>query len=369
MRNLRSVLSLGVLLAIVSPRFVSAQITITSADLLGQICSTQIVLEDQRFNIPVNLGLPGANQVWDFRNQVIGDSLFSVNEFLSPDETVSAGSFPQANLVQKITDRDTPGFEVFNFYSITPAYFINLGDSSKFSMMGFDTSMVFFQSDTTAPLPIAFGNEWLTAERDTTGFFPLSATISIDTTLNRIDGWGTVRLPLGDFECLRLRQNVQVINQTIINGTLFSTSIDSFIQYNWIAKDIYLVARAQSRNGDTDPNFTIAQGFGRLDSLKMSPPTGVVKNSELPSDFVLFQNYPNPFNPSTTIQFALPQPGKVSLRIYNLLGREVALLVDDKLPAGIHRVVFDAKGLSSGLYFYRLQAGDFSQVQRLTLLK
>jgi hypothetical protein len=89
----------------------------------------------------------------------------------------------------------------------------------------------------------------------------------------------------------------------------------------------------------------------------------------IPSAFALHQNFPNPFNPSTSIEFALPKSGFVTLKIYNTLGEEVATLVSEKLPAGKHQRVWEAKGLASGVYVYRLQAGDFEQTRKLILLR
>lgn len=87
------------------------------------------------------------------------------------------------------------------------------------------------------------------------------------------------------------------------------------------------------------------------------------------NDFYLFQNYPNPFNPSTTISWQSPVGGHQTLKIYDLLGREVAVLVDEYKPAGSYEVKFDASHLSSGTYFYRLQAGEFIKKKKLILLK
>jgi photosystem II stability/assembly factor-like uncharacterized protein len=91
--------------------------------------------------------------------------------------------------------------------------------------------------------------------------------------------------------------------------------------------------------------------------------------SILPSDFALMQNYPNPFNTSTTIQYAVGKSGLVSLTVYDLLGQEVAVLVDGERPAGIHSVVWDASTQASGVYFYRLQADTFIDTKKLILLK
>jgi len=100
-------------------------------------------------------------------------------------------------------------------------------------------------------------------------------------------------------------------------------------------------------------------------------PTSIVaveQESKLTS-FLLEQNYPNPFNPSTVVRYRLPVASNVRLVIYDLLGREVAVLVDGKKEAGTYEVKFDGTRLSSGVYFFRLQAGDFVQTRRLMLLK
>jgi D-alanyl-D-alanine carboxypeptidase len=91
--------------------------------------------------------------------------------------------------------------------------------------------------------------------------------------------------------------------------------------------------------------------------------------NEVPDQFALMQNFPNPFNPSTTIKFELPKASEVRLSVYDLLGREASVLVNDRRDAGVYEVKFDAAGLSSGVYFYRIQAGDFIQTKRLLLLK
>ena len=95
---------------------------------------------------------------------------------------------------------------------------------------------------------------------------------------------------------------------------------------------------------------------------------------EPPHTFSLLQNYPNPFNPETTIEFSLPQAAQVTLKVYNLLGREVATLIDAPLEMGFHRVVWDGRNnasqrVASGLYLYRIQADDFEQVKKMVLVK
>ncbi len=88
-----------------------------------------------------------------------------------------------------------------------------------------------------------------------------------------------------------------------------------------------------------------------------------------PNEFKLSQNYPNPFNPSTNISFNLPATGEVSLKVYNLLGQEVATLVEGRLSSGSHTVNFNASQLASGMYIYRLQAGNHLQTKKMMLIK
>jgi hypothetical protein len=89
----------------------------------------------------------------------------------------------------------------------------------------------------------------------------------------------------------------------------------------------------------------------------------------IPEEFSLGQNYPNPFNPTTNIEFRIADFGFVSLKIYDVLGNEVAVLVNEEKPAGIYSVEFDASVLSSGTYFYKLTAGKFSDTKKLIILK
>ena len=96
----------------------------------------------------------------------------------------------------------------------------------------------------------------------------------------------------------------------------------------------------------------------------------VVLNSALAVDvFRLEQNYPNPFNPSTRIAFAIPKASKVQLRILDVLGRDIALLFDRQKPAGAYELQWDAGSLPSGIYFYRLQSGEYVETRKMILLK
>ena len=117
-----------------------------------------------------------------------------------------------------------------------------------------------------------------------------------------------------------------------------------------------------------DPDSTIAD-IGAFYFHQMIPGVKNDLNRDIPEVFCLFPSYPNPFNPQTTIRFGLPEPSLVNLTIYNLRGRKVATLVEGFRQAGYHDVTWDAAGLASGLYFYRIQAGNFTALQKMVLLK
>jgi photosystem II stability/assembly factor-like uncharacterized protein len=122
----------------------------------------------------------------------------------------------------------------------------------------------------------------------------------------------------------------------------------------------------------TDANTGTAVGSGGI--ILRTTTAGVVtgkddRRSDIPGDFALMQNYPNPFNSNSNIRYQISEFRQVKLAVYDLLGREVAVLVNERKNAGSYEVKFDAGGLASGVYFYRLQAGDFVHTRKLLLLR
>jgi uncharacterized lipoprotein YddW (UPF0748 family) len=103
--------------------------------------------------------------------------------------------------------------------------------------------------------------------------------------------------------------------------------------------------------------------------FKTVNPLGLEQEETLPAEFVLEQNYPNPFNPVTNIRFSIPEAGFTSIKIYNLLGQEVAVLINEFLNPGTYSFNFDASSLSSGVYLYRLKVNDFSSSKKMSLIK
>jgi hypothetical protein len=104
-------------------------------------------------------------------------------------------------------------------------------------------------------------------------------------------------------------------------------------------------------------------------ALDLANAGGAPELLDVPMEFALYPNYPNPFNPVTVIGYDLPQQGKVSLTVYDVIGRRVATLVSGEQAAGRHKVLFDGRQLASGLYLYRMEVGDFVKVGKMMLVK
>jgi hypothetical protein len=127
-----------------------------------------------------------------------------------------------------------------------------------------------------------------------------------------------------------------------------------------------LIWRVRAENGSGYSPWSTASPYV---TSGIGTATPIETGDELPMTAELFQNYPNPFNPVTTISFDIPNTSDVSVKIYDLMGREVSTLVSRTLSAGHHEVRWDARENASGLYLYRLMAGSFVTSKTLTLLK
>ena len=143
--------------------------------------------------------------------------------------------------------------------------------------------------------------------------------------------------------------NLNIGNRTIPSGDSTSFSV----AYVFSNDSLGLLAACDSAD---------ARYAGVFTSVANSP-------KAVPDNFALFQNYPNPFNPSTMIAFTLKSSAPTTLKVYDVVGREVATLVNGQLNAGAHRTMFDARNLASGVYYYRIVSGTFSETRKMLLMK
>lgn len=196
----------------------------------------------------------------------------------------------------------------------------------------------------------------------------------------------SLELRFADAYCTFVSENDQLQIQTSTNG---GTTWTSLVTLNGGVSGELVTAPPQTSAFTPSSNqwkwqvlalpantnavqFNAITAFGNnlyIDSICVRDITGISHNNGIPKNFSLSQNYPNPFNPSTKISFSLPKASDVKLVVFDILGREVATLVNDLKQAGTHNVEFNASALSSGVYFYKIVAGDFTDTKKMLLVK
>ncbi|HBQ60300.1 MAG TPA: hypothetical protein DD671_11945, partial [Balneolaceae bacterium] len=164
-----------------------------------------------------------------------------------------------------------------------------------------------------------------------------------------------------------------VIDTLILDSEAFSVAIS---EYEVGAQDsVNLTAKFSPTDVVSYEDELVLKTNALVDTLRLiitgygASIVSVEEGSMIPSEYALEQNYPNPFNPSTTIKYALPEAANVQLLVYDLLGRQVSLLVSKQQSAGYHEIQFDASRMATGIYIYRIEAGDFVQTKKLMLIK
>jgi len=166
----------------------------------------------------------------------------------------------------------------------------------------------------------------------------------------------------------------------IISGELTHTLPNPFIMdtvfwnFSYKAPDSVVIdtlySVGNSTNGDGNPQPGDQWNFGANFILTViDEPVYVENKLSHPDEYILYQNYPNPFNPTTNFKFRIADFGFISIKVFDLLGREVTTLVNEEKPAGEYEVKFDAKGQASGIYLYKLETSNFTATRKMLLLK
>jgi hypothetical protein len=193
----------------------------------------------------------------------------------------------------------------------------------------------------------------------------------IDSSLKKLEYWISVSDILLDNDnpdryYIGLFSGGQPLTTKFTNGGLYLTEDDANSWRKIYEGEVKLI-RADER---TPRNIYFVTKFGIMhivDTFTVTTVNNIYQN--ILSDYKLFNNYPNPFNPKTTISYLIPADGFVTLRVYDVLGKEVATLVNGQKPSGRYNVQFDGSNLSSGIYFYKISAGDYSATKKLILMK
>ena len=187
-------------------------------------------------------------------------------------------------------------------------------------------------------------------------------TITHNITINGYIGSGGGTDVIFDLSAGDMVFNMTGVTTFTVGAVCGGTAADRFLLIGSTTTGIY------QKTGDilfSSAIFNIIPPF----LWRIDPPCGISGAESIPSEYQLKQNFPNPFNPTTNIRFTLPTSEFVILKIYNLLGEEISILLNETLPAGLHTINFDASGLKSGMYVYRIKAGGFSESKKMLLVK
>lgn len=341
-----------------------AQITITTTDVSNWYAvgkgQKELQKDQDTAKYAMNIGVVSASQAqtWTLPNVQYTDTMLIKNAV--PSSTPYASTFPLATHAQTISVADA-GFSIayYGYIRIANDSLVTLGSAMRQIFGTVDTTIFDFNSKFLVKMPIVLGT--VITSRDSNYYGP--GDYEIRNSTETFDAFGTITLPNGTFSCLRSK-SVEIYYKAHVG-----VPIDTFTQYrfDWITKEGHQGSATAWRSDQISGNIQVHEVRY---TEEVNVPTGVEEGqTPAPNTFALLQNYPNPFNPTTTINFSLSASAHTRLAVYSLLGEEVAVLVDGMQSAGIHTVMFNAKGFSSGVYFYRLTASGHIQTGRMNLVK
>ena len=351
------------LLVIISP-LMFAQITVQQSNLQSILVPGDSINALFSSDTLMDVGQTGGPNIYDLRQLNYNSAKLAMGVGSSfplaaphfPNDTVLAGPFNYNVVFFPGNEMQSPGH-------------INIVNDTTYKVNVKTPGEVLFD------FPVTYNKSWSYSytSYDTTyqNGKPISSAVGGDSRKTTVDGYGTLILPNGDsLACLRLFQGPASGN---------SGSNDSAFTFIYVTQTGTFVFVDAPGNQPTTGKITIQD----VQVIEGSIPTSVQAEQNLPASFALYQNYPNPFNPTTTIKYQIPNSSHVTLKVYDILGREVATLVNEVQNAGEHSVQFpdrqqttNYRQVSSGIYFYRLTAGasagsaaGFTEVKKLVLLK
>jgi hypothetical protein len=343
--------------------------------------TTTVMKTDTTAKAAVNVGSPGKNQTWVFTQNLIG-GILPYN--YSPAASVYFGeSFPTAGwAVQTKQYLDLPATP-----PVLPNPMVGFYETNYFEKIKSDTVFLIGLSIKT-PLysgggqlvkpavnfvfPMEFGKKWLRVSQFN---FPISISyggIAFTTTAAikdsasvEVDAIGQLTIPSGSYECVRLKQKRFLTILVYVLGSWNAVESKSMIVYQWYTKKAGLLLEVTSHGNETNENFTEAglvlrtESSSALTGVGCGPGCGSLGG--LPDRCTLGQNYPNPFNPSTRIPYQLQTSSNVDIRIYSLLGREIAVLESGLKTAGSQETAWDGRDKAGqacpgSLYFCKMTA-------------
>ncbi len=330
-----------------------SQLTITSAN---NPSPGDVQIQVKADTTGITEGNPGANQVWNFSTLSRVDS--TTIQWMLPTSTPYANLFPTSNIAALDT--------CYNYFNEQNTYVELVGYYSHGDAVHYPNP------ETILTYPFTYNSTM--SDNFITGFNMSNDSVyetGTETALG--DGYGIINLPFGTFiNSLRIKHTINLYDTSITYHQGFHST---YTIYEWYVpgKKFYVFKIVYITISLPVPpyNFTRKNVFYNPASV----PIGIQKiGKDVPEKYNLSQNYPNPFNPNTKIKFDLPHPSEggaqaVKLVIYDLLGREISTLVNEKLSPGTYEADFDGSNFSSGVYFYNLKTDTYSETKRMMLVK
>ena len=299
----------------------------------------------------INPGNSGANQTWNFTSLIRQDSARVT--YLAPGSTPYSAQFPTSNIASNSGDSG------YNYGTTSSGSFLLNGTQSPQILIHYT------DPQTDMQYPFTYGSSFTD---NFSANYSVGTTQIIETGSSNVSGdaWGTINLHVVSFSNALRVKHFMVTKDSTNSSLVIITTVTT---YSWFVpgrkfRVFGIVNTAVTYNG-------VPFGGVKFVNYNNNSTTIGIRNIsfETPGSYTLSQNYPNPFNPSTNLEFGISDLEFVSLKIFNTLSKEIATLVNQRLSPGTYKYSFDASGLTSGIYFYTLKAGEFTETKRMLLLK
>ena len=301
----------------------------------------------------ISEGVPGPNLVWNFSTLTRRDS--TLTNWVNSSSTPYSASYPTSNVAW------TTDTTIYNYYTTSSSNIIANGGAGPFSLVVYSDPEILMQYPFT--YNSSFNDNFFATINSGTNIINRNGSIS---ALG--DAWGTLNLPFGSFNNAIRVKYIITSRDSIISGTPYVLKSTNTI-YDWFVPGkkfpVFEIKYATFiLNGNPLPGSKIVVFNSNSRAVGITP-----IGSTIPEKFSLSQNYPNPFNPVSNIKFDIPKSSFVKIIVYDATGREAEVLVNQQLQPGSYNTVFDGAILSSGIYFYKITAGEFFETKKMMLIK
>ncbi|GEM_PF-6850285 len=341
-----------------------SQVTITAGDLTNYFGAGNSWFSYRSTDTAImNVGAASnsSSQTWAMPTLTFVDTTRTDN--VLPASTPYSSNFPGATYAQvQIFSEGPASVYYYAYYKLSndTLWVIGAAQHEVGTVGGHavDTVIIIKKAQVAFVIPMQVG-ESMTSGPDT--IYSEGNDVEVNTGSSKFDSYGSLTLPNGTFGALR------VSGTTITNIYLSGSLVNTLPSYNisWLTES----GNQLEVEVDTNASGSVKVRSITLITVGATPATLVKASAQMPEKFVLAQNYPNPFNPSTQIEFSIPKDGYVTLKVYDMLGREVATLVNGELTASSYSITWNASNSASGVYLYKLDAGNYSVTKKMVLMK